>query len=399
MRTACIHIPAFAVAVERRASPPLAGQPLVVLDRSTVFNAAPGLLEVRPGLPARKAKALAPHAVFLEADHARYRTASDAMLDALERVAPQVEPLGLGAAYADVAGLDGHYADEFALAGALTEAVRAATGLLPAAGIADSKFAAWVAASSVDPGEAGVVSPGREREFLRDKSIELLLLRSAQDGLFGPELVERLDLLALRTLGEIAALPRPALEAQFGRTLGGRLWELASGIDREPLRPRKPEELISERVSFDAPVVATEALVAASKQIVGRLARRLDGRSARRMHLQLLADERIVWERLETFREPAGDERRMLLLLKARLSLLELPQAVDAVAVTLRGIGREVAKQTKLFTDTQQNRNQIGEAIRQLRARYGRDVVGRVMEVDPWSRHPEERAVLVPYDA
>jgi len=117
------------------------------------------------------------------------------------------------------------------------------------------------------------------------------------------------------------------------------------------------------------------------------------------MHLQLLADERIVWERLETFREPTGDERRMLLVLKTRLSLLELPQSVDTVAVTLSGIGREIAKQTKLFTDTQQNLNQIGEAIRQLRARYGRDVVGRVMEVDPWSRHPEERAVLVPYDA
>ena len=117
------------------------------------------------------------------------------------------------------------------------------------------------------------------------------------------------------------------------------------------------------------------------------------------MHLQLLTDERIGWERLETFREPTGDERRMLLVLKTRLSLLELSQAVDTVSVTLSGIGQEVAKQAKLFTDTQQNLNQIGEAIRQLRARYGRDMVGRVMEVDPWSRHPEERAVLVPYDA
>ena len=398
MRTACVHIPAFAVAVERRANPMLVGQPLVVLERSAVFDAAPELPEVRPGLGARKAKALAPHAVFLEADHARYRAASDALLDALERVAPLVEPLALGAAYADVAGLQGHYADEFALAGALTEAVRAATGLLPAAGIAGSKFAAWVAASSVDPGEAGIVPPGREREFLRDKGIELVLLRSDQDRLF-PELIDRLDLLALRTLGEIAALPRPALEAQFGKTVGGRLWELASGIDCEPLRPRRPDELLAERVSFDAPVVATEALVAASKQIVGRLARRLDGRSARRMHLQLLADERIVWERLETFREPAGDERRMLLLLKTRLSLLELPQAVDTVAVTLSGIGNELAKQARLFTDTQQNLNQIGESIRQLRARYGRPVIWRIAEVDPWSRHPEERRVLVPYDA
>ena len=114
--------------------------------------------------------------------------------------------------------------------------------------------------------------------------------------------------------------------------------------------------------------------------------------------MQLLCDERIVWERLETFREPTSDDRRILFILKTRFSLLELPEAVDTVSITLSGISQEVAEQAKLFTDTQQNLNQIGEAIRQLRTRYGRDMVGRVMEVDPWSRHPEERNVLVPYD-
>jgi hypothetical protein len=86
-------------------------------------------------------------------------------------------------------------------------------------------------------------------------------------------------------------------------------------------------------------------------------------------------------------------------VLKTRLSLLELPQAVDTITITLTGIGREVAKQAKLFTEGSQNLNQIGEAIRQLRTRYGRPVVYRIAEVDPWSRHPEERSVLVPYDA
>jgi hypothetical protein len=115
--------------------------------------------------------------------------------------------------------------------------------------------------------------------------------------------------------------------------------------------------------------------------------------------VQLFAEGRIVWERVETFREATGDERQMLLLLKTRLSLLTLTQAVDTVAVTLSGLGREVAKQAKLFTDSQQNLNQIGDAVRQLRARYGRPVVWRIEEVDPCSRHPEERRALVPYDA
>lgn len=389
MRVACVLIPSFAVAVERQANPALSEQPLVVLDRSTVLDHSPELRGLR-GLPARQAKALCPHATFAGANHALYREVFEAMLDALELVAPLVESAGLGCAYADVQGLQGHYADEFALAGALVEAVREATGLLASVGVADGKFVASVAAAASPPGDAGIVPPGREREFLRDQPVALLP--------FGPDVVQRLDLLALRTLSDIAALPRPAVEAQF-RSTSRRLWELAGGIDREPLRPRKRQEVLSERLSFEAPVVATEALVAACRQLVSRLVRWLRGRTARRMHLQLLADGRIVWEKLETFREPTGDEARMLLVVKTRLSLLELPQAVDTVAITLTGIGREVAKQAKLFTNSQQNLNQLAEAIRQLRARYHRPVVWRIEEVDPCSRHPEERSVLVPYDA
>jgi nucleotidyltransferase/DNA polymerase involved in DNA repair len=389
MRIACIRVPSFAVSVERQRNSALAG-PLVVLDRGAVLDSSDDL-NAYPGLRARQAKALYPGAVFVEADHALYRNVSSAMLDALEGVTPCVESSTLGIAFADASGLDGHYEDEFALAATLLNAVQNATGLSASAGVAGNKFVAWVAAALSPAGDAGIVPSGREQEFLQHESVDLLP--------FNDEVTERLRLLALRTLGDIAALPGPAVEAQFGSRTGGRLWELANGIDREPLRPRKPQELINERMSFDVPVVATEALLAAGKQIVAHLTRRLKGRTARRMHLQLLADERIVWERMETFREPAGDDRTMLLLMRTRFALLELPKPVDTVSITLSGLGREVAKQAKLFTDTQQNLNQIGEAIRQLRARYGRDMVGRVLEVDPWSRHPEERAVLMPYDA
>jgi nucleotidyltransferase/DNA polymerase involved in DNA repair len=391
MRVACVAIPSFAVTIERLRAPDLASQAVVVYDRSSVIDASAEASGCRAGLPLRQAKALHPHATSIQADHARYRTVYDTMLNALEEITPLVEPASaLGCAFAGIGGLQGHYRDEFALAETIVGAVRDATGLLASVGIAGGKFVAWAAASEVLPGEAGVVATGREQEFLYDKDVSLLP--------FGASVSERLHLLALHTLGQIAELQRSAVEAQF-RSNGRRMWELANGIDMEPLRPRKHLELIEERMTFNFAVVASEALVAAARQIVTRLLRRLRGRTARRMHVQLLCDERIIWERLDTFREPTGDERRMLLVLKTRLTLLELPQGVDTVAVTLSGIGNEVAKQAKLFTDTQQNLNQIAEAIRQLRARYGRPVVWRITEVDPWSRHPEERNALVPYDA
>ena len=391
MRIACVLIPSFAVGVERRADPRLAIQPLVVYDRNVVLDASPDAGGVRQGLPLRQAKAICPHAAFVAASHALYREVYDAMLSALENAVLSVEAAGLGVAYADISGLAEHHEEAFALAGALSRAVRSAAGLSASVGIASGKFVAWVAASISPPGDAGFVQPNREREFLQDKPVAFLSV--------GLDVLQRFDLLALHTLGEIAALPRTAVEAQF-RSVGRRMWELASGIDNEPLRPRKHQEVLSQRLDFEAPISTTEALVVAGRQIVARLVRRLRGRTARRMHVQLLADERIVWERVETFREPTGDESRVLLVLKTRLSLLALPQPVDAIAIAMTGIGREVAKQAKLFTDAQQNPSQIADAIRQLRARYGReDVVCRIVEVDKCSRHPEERSVLVPYDA
>ena len=88
-----------------------------------------------------------------------------------------------------------------------------------------------------------------------------------------------------------------------------------------------------------------------------------------------------------------------MLLLKTRLAALALTSSVDTIAITLDGIGNEVAQQKRLVTDTTPQLDQVAEAIRQLRVPYRRPVVWRAVEVDPCSRHPEERAILIPYDA
>ncbi len=388
MRLACVSVPRFALAVEARLDPRLLRAPAIVYDGNRVLEASPELTGVHPGQPLRQARAAYPGAVCVPPNLLLYRAISGAMLQALGQVGPQVELAEQGRAYVDVGGLD---ADAFALAGKTVDVVRAATGLLPSVGVAEGKFVARVAAELCPPGDAGVVPPGRERDFLRDKSVSLLP--------FAPETIEHLRTLALHTLGDIAGLPKTAVEAQFGGGAGRRLWELAHGIDREPLRPHRPEESLSERLTFDAPVVADEALLMAGRQLLQRLAGRLDRRAARTMRLQVLAGGRLLWERLETFREPTADEGRLAFILKTRLSALRLTEAVDTLVVTLGGIGREAARQPKLMTEANPQIASLADAIRQVRARYGRPVVWRAVEVDPCSRHPEERAALIPYDA
>lgn len=396
MRLACVYIPRFALAVEARLSPLLLRAPAIVYDRpgrrgdSRVLEASPELIEAHPGQPLRLARAAYPHATCVPANLLLYREVSEAMLCALEQIGPYVELAEQGCAFVDIGGLDSHYADSFALSEKIAAVVQRETGLLPSIGIAEGKFVARVAASLCTPGDAGVVPCGRERDFLRDKSVALLP--------FAPEIIEHLQTLALHTLGDVAKLPRPAVEAQY-HGAGRRMWELAHGIDREPLRPHRAQESLGERLTFDSPVVANEALVMAGRQLLKWLAGRLDRRAARTMHVQVLAGERLLWERIETFREPTSDEERMAFILKTRLSALQLTEAVDTLVITLSGIGREAARQPKLMAEGNPQIASLAGAIQEIRARYGRPMVWRAVEVDPCSRHPEERAVLIPFDA
>lgn len=392
MRVACVYVPHLPVAVERAARPELDARPLVIGDRTIVHDcsgeaAAAG---VAPGMPIREALARCPGAVFLPPAPDRYERVFEQVTAALERVSPVVEPRHPDRWYVDLRGLDAHYPDAFALAGALVNAARDATGLLPSVGVGGGKFVAWAAAVTTEPGDACVVTPGREEAFLAPLDIELLPV-SAQT-------IARLRRLALTRIGDLARIGLGPLQAQFGRE-GARLWELARGADSEPVIGRTPRERLIETHTFDTPTANTAALVAAGQQLLRRLLRRLGHRAARVMTLTLLSRGEAVWERRETLRDATNHPRRLDLVLRTRLTFLTLPEPVDELRIALEDLRAEGGRQGSLFPDARDTERQIAEAMRQLRARYGRPALYKIVEVDPWSPHPEERMALVPLDA
>jgi DNA polymerase-4/protein ImuB len=424
MRAACVFIPHFPIAVELLDRPELRpdgrGRPLVIgadSQRKTVLDCSPEVEAegVRPGMPLRQALAICPKAVFLDSNPARYQDAFEAVLRALEGISPLVEaaellpeadpPLAGGRAYVGLEGLDGLHRDEMALGEALVQAclpdrqaVRRAHGearpvgsFLPSVGLGEGKFVAWAAAVTSAPGEVCVVPAGREAAFLAPLDVSLLPC--------SPETLRRLELLGLRTIGDLAALPLGAVQAQFGPE-GRRLWELAHGLDREPLRPRQHEESVSERLAFSEPAASTEALLAGGRQLLSRLFHRpaLRGRAVRQMRLRAALSNGRSWERTVTFREATADRDQMLYVLRCTLEAALPSQPVEEMEVTLSGLTGETGKQEGLFAAKGRRRAQLEEALRQLKARFGQSPVYHVVEVEPWSRIPERRLALIDYD-
>ncbi len=397
VRVACVWIAQLPLRVEILRHPQWDGRPLVLGgapgERKVVQLCSPEAeaAGVRPGLPLREVVPLCPEAMVLPPDPVRTAAVLEAVLADLQHVSPSVEPADDGYFFLDLRGLKALYGDLSVLAQAIREAVPAL--LRPRLGFANGKFAAAVAARMAEPGaEHSCVIPASETKvFLAPLSVRHLLMLEA-------DVQHRLELLGLRTIGDLAALPFNAVQAQLGPP-GARAWQLARGKDSEPVIPRAVVASVQDGLRFDDPLGSIDAVMAAIDQLLAHTYSQpaLQGRSARQVRLRALLSDGTSWERLYTFKEALSTRDAARRALKSKLDLPNgLPPApIDELALELLGLGGEAARQPGLFVARARQLAEIAEAARQLRARYGRVPLYHAIEVEPWSRIPERRWALV----
>lgn len=393
MRIAFVSIPRFACAVEASRNPRLAGLPLIVGDAEQpklVLDCSleAGMRGVRSGMTIRKAIGLCPEAAVLPPDPVLYRNVWETVLDAFDRVAPEVEDDDVGRAYLNVAGLQGIYRDDAELAGRIIDVTYGASGLMPSVGIAGGKLPALAAATTVSPGELHVVPVGAERDFLAPLSVALLPC--------GGDVIERLHMLGLDLLGEVSQLTVPELQSQFGFQ-GERLWQLANGIDTERLIPRPHTEALASSFTFEAPVAGIDVMLAVAKQLLSRLQPSLGSKATRKVILQAELSSGRGWEQEMVMREAVSEQARLLFILRSMVNNSPPPQAIRSLTLRLDDLTGETGKQL-LLGERRHLQLQLEEAICQLKARYGYSPVYRCVDVEPWSVIPEERQILVESD-
>src|SRR5581483_11982077 len=206
-------------------------------------------------------------------------------------------------------------------------------------------------------------------------------------------------LLGLRRVGDLAALPPGAVQAQLGPP-GLRAWRVANGQDDEPLVPYRPRASVRATLALDDPIASVDAVLAALERLLVRAYAdpALANRAARRARLSALLADGGSWELRVAFKMPAASPAAARSLLRAKLLL---PGALPAAAVAeltleLEELGGEAARQPGLFATPARQLGQIADAARQLGARYGHVPLYRVVEVEPWSRIPERRWALMP---
>jgi DNA polymerase-4 len=394
LRVGAVRFANFPCLVEELREPTFRGLPVVIggnEGQKHVLYASSSAQSsgIHPGIPLRRALSLCPSAVFLEDDPLRYRDAWDRLLDVLGNISPSVEDAGLGCSYLDLTGLSGHYAGDVELGEAILRAAENAFGASPAIGIAEGKFPAAAAALAGGVGLVTTIPKGREADFLAPLDVSLLPVRQ--------ELLDRLRLLALDVIGEVAFISLGDLISQFGPD-GKRLWQLCNGADGEPLSPRTKREYVEAGMEMEAPVAGVEIIVACARRLLSRLLGPLRGRATREIFFRAELEEGRSWEKRVVLREAVSDSDRLAFVVKSTLNLFPPPRPVVAMSLRLANLASETGRQLSL-DERSRDRDQLEETIRQLTARYGSSPIYQVVDAEAWSEIPEDRQVLVEYDA
>ena len=372
---------AFFVEVERQRRPELRGKAVVVGGAGPRSVVASASYEARTrgvgsGMPIGQARRLCPHAVVVPPDHREYGRMSERVFEVIGGFTPAVEAVSVDEAFIDIAGLRLLHPSPVAVAEGIRSALRAELGLPASIGLATTKLVAKMASRDAKPDGVHIVPAGSEQEYLRPKKVRALW------GV-GEATYARLEELGIATVGDLAGFPRTTLVARLGESLGGHLWDLATGRDERSVTPAGEVRSISVEQTYDTDITDPEVLHRELLAHADRLASRLRraGFVAATVQLKVRYDDFTTVTRSHTFQQPVSTGRD---LYHAALTLLDRTAARHR-PVRLLGIGTDglvTAADPRQLDLAPRSWDDLEEVVEELRDRFGRDAVGRARLLD-----------------
>jgi protein ImuB len=395
---AAIVIPAFDLRAALRLRPAVQASPAALAPppgTEPLIGSITGAAEakgVRPGMRLGEALATCPELELVEQDPATVEQAWEEILRRLEDAGFAVEPSDAGTVFFDTKGVERLYGG---LEPALKRALRAVGSVWDArAGAAERRFAALAAANVARPGQALIVSDDRTRSFLAPLPLQLLPLERDR--------YEELEELGVRTIGQLAGLPGAAVAERLGPD-GRRAWSLAGGHDtgghEGKIHPRRPAVALHETLEFPEAVGNELTLRRGLGVLLDRLLARPEraGRPPRKVAVWARLVGGASWRRTVTLREPTADPARLRAALAPKLS--ELPAPALKLRLEVSQLAEHTGEQLELVAaEGSVLEGKLREGLRQVKVAVGAGGVSTVVEVAPWSRIPEARALLVPRD-
>jgi DNA polymerase IV len=369
--------PSWAV---ERLDPNLAGRAVIVLEGPRVIgaNSVARKAGVRVLEPAGKARGLCPEAAFVSFEPALFKAAWDMAISSAYQVTPYVEPVRIG----------------LLLLGGITPIEAEAIGAEQQArvGLAASRGTAILAALAAPEGHARVI--GNEPGFLEQTPV--YLLRGAGIAV---DVIDRLELFGLRTLGEIKArVTLKQLAAQFG-DVAAKLWALATGLPGGPIAVYTPPAQLTAQFEFELPALEPFEWMPGFELVVHQAVTQLG--SGLNLHDRLAGTVTVSVNTVLGFssaqrvlKDYSRDEKTIRTTAYQALQIALQPGLeVLTIRIALGDLLRPKQTQDSLFAILE--RADVREAVRKVHTRFP-DQIGRLELHRPHAPLPEQRFRFAP---
>ncbi|MFN3972875.1 MAG: DNA polymerase IV [Gemmobacter sp.] len=308
---------AFYASVEKRDSPALRDQPVIVGGgtRGVVSTCCyiARIRGVRSAMPMYQALGLCPEAVVVKPRMAAYAEASRAIRALMEALTPAIEPLSLDEAFLDMTGTARlHGASPAVMLAGLVQRIEAQVGVTASVGLSHNKFLAKMASDIDKPRGFSVVGRAETADFLAPRPVRAIW----GVGVAGQAALEA---AGIRSIADLRRWDRADLTARFGST-GERLYHLARGEDHRRVTRDEPMRSISSETTFDTDTADADLLTGH----LWRLAERVSDR----------AKAKGLAGRTVTLKMKRADFRQVT----RRVTLAAATQSADRIWRTAQGL-------------------------------------------------------------
>lgn len=389
---ACIRVPYFAAAVERRDDSRLLKHPLVIggqhWEVKPVYATSAETIPfgVNRGLPLREAHSLCPTGVFLPTAERSYRHSAVEINDLLNLFSDRIEPRWTYPSIVYyVACYDEKRQPLIRFGMELGRAVRRESGLHASIGIGANKFLSYAAAKQTQIDRLRLISDAEQATFLANMPLAAYNL--------DPKMRHRLELFGIRTFGQLAQLPSDGVQNNLGMA-GQRLQQVARGHDPRPVEPVPDQVSEMVQLPFDEPVISLAPIQAQLDQIAEQWAMHLT-------HNQLATQKLLLWVEQENgerqtpyvrLSDPVQASKTLREQLQRLLARCTFASGVVELKVTMSRFVPVEANQLNLFDFIQTPATDaLDEVVADLTEAYGSELFVRGRAVAPDSPLLERR--------
>jgi DNA polymerase-4 len=325
-------------------------------------------------MPIFKAREKCPQGIFLPVRKDRYKEVSRKIMDILKDFTPLVEGVSIDEAYLDITGCEDLFGNAKEIARHIKARIGKETGLTCSIGIAPNKFLAKIASDMHKPDGLTIISADGVDTFLSRLPVEKI------PGV-GKRTIKGLRHYGIKTAGDLRRFNKGQLLKGFGR-FGGRLYELAKGMDNSPVVPYREVKSISSEETLPSDtgdfIILKEKLISHAEKVAWRL--RQEGLKGRTITLKIKFEDFSEISRSRTVALSTDSTKIISDSGIKQLKDYALKRKVRLIGVAVSNLERgKEWSQTSLFMagGKEEKERKTDEAMDEIRERFGGKVIKR----------------------